>query len=150
MGQEILKWRKKFMETFANAFGNSSFDSVPPNHRALSLHRACSTDKQTPSPASFWQQSSVNCFHTLSIASPSFYYIISLAQWSDFCCNIFKSKILISSRRKKENWKAWSSFQGKDKGNKRLALFGLLNFKGFARQFEKCMISSVCLLKVLL
>ena len=60
MGQEILKWRKKLMGTFANAFGNSSLDSVSPNYRALSLHRACSKDKQTPSPARFWQQSSVN------------------------------------------------------------------------------------------
>ena len=48
MGQEILKWRKKLMGTFANAFGNSSLDSVSPNYRALSLHRACSKTSRPP------------------------------------------------------------------------------------------------------
>lgn len=134
-------------ETFANACGSSShslrFHRVTP--------RAVHTQSMLTAPA-LWASGSKalsTALSSLRTASPSSCSMIYSAWWSGFHRNTFKNKILISSGKKKENEKAWPSFQGEDKGNKGFALFGLLNFKGYACQFEKCMISPVCLLKVL-
>ena len=134
-------------ETSADAFGNSShsiqFHQIT---RAPSLHAP-----QTSRLRGLSASGSKTLLTALSFLKDSVSQFLLYHLLSKMICLLLQpiQQDFDSQWKEKRELESLIKFSRKDKENKGLALFGLLNFKGFARQFEQC-ISAVCLLKVLL